>query len=402
MRLELKVKRLQKKRSRRYYDFKKVLSYSFKVHLKPLEDELLSSWLTRMAHSHYKYPTTFFSLYLNDNRKSSYTRRDIDFYNDQIFFDYLLEKSILTKNELLNMSLRGQEGYLFINQSLYPPHQTRRLVDKRTHYGLMYCPKCLKEDKSPYWRKKWRYFFYTACSKHGIFLTDRCWHCYKPIKLLRIKVGNKVNCCSNCSANLSLTETYQDNLPDEYGLEAIKWFEDGLQKGYFEINGQKIWSAMFFHIFCKLLSLLDRKENLKLTNFSMLNKYQEICKKSRIYNSKKSSMIYKTFYLNSMIYHLFQNFPNNFNDFIVLNKLTYKEFTHGLNYIPFWYENLISELIPKQNKIGRKINESEVLGAIKYLKNIGERVNIINIAEIVGCHPSIHKGFNKIYKSLQS
>ena len=105
MRLELKVKRLQKKRSRRYYDFKKVLSYSFKVHLKPLEDELLSSWLTRMAHSHYKYPTTFFSLYLNDNRKSSYTRRDIDFYNDQIFFDCLLKKSILTKEEILNISL---------------------------------------------------------------------------------------------------------------------------------------------------------------------------------------------------------------------------------------------------------------------------------------------------------
>ena len=101
------------------------------------------------------------------------------------------------------------------------------------------------------------------------------------------------------------------------------------------------------------------------------------------------------------IYHLFQNFPNNFNDFIVLNKLTYKEFTHGLNYIPFWYGNLISELIPKQNKIGRKINESEVLGAIKYLKNIGERVNIINIAEIVGCHATIHKGFNKIYKNLK-
>ena len=200
---------------------------------------------------------------------------------------------------------------------------------------------------------------------------------------------------------MSLTETYQDILPVEYGLKAIKWFEDGLQKGYFAINGQKIWSVMFFHIFCKLSSLLDRKENLKLTNFIMLNKYQEICKKSRIYNSKKSSMIYKSFYLNSMIYHLFQNFPNNFNDFIVLNKLTYKEFTHGLNDIPFWYKNLISELLPKQNKIGRKISESEVLGAIEYLKNIGERVNIINIAEIVGCHPSIHKGFNKIYKSLK-
>ena len=62
---------------------------------------------------------------------------------------------------------------------------------------------------------------------------------------------------------------------------------------------------------------------------------------------------------------------------------------------------MIGKIVPIENKIGREISESEVLGAIEYLKNIGERVNIINIAEIVGCHPSIHKGFNKIYKSLK-
>ena len=54
-----------------------------------------------------------------------------------------------------------------------------------------------------------------------------------------------------------------------------------------------------------------------------------------------------------------------------------------------------------ENKKGREIVESEVLGTIKYLKSINERINIINVAEVVGCHPSIHKGFNKIYKSFK-
>ena len=54
-----------------------------------------------------------------------------------------------------------------------------------------------------------------------------------------------------------------------------------------------------------------------------------------------------------------------------------------------------------ENKKGREIAESEVLGAIKYLENINVRANIINVAEIVGCHPSIHKGFNKLYKSFK-
>ncbi|UYF43436.1 hypothetical protein [Aliarcobacter cryaerophilus] len=54
-----------------------------------------------------------------------------------------------------------------------------------------------------------------------------------------------------------------------------------------------------------------------------------------------------------------------------------------------------------ENKKGREIAESEVLGAIKYLESINERINIINVAEVVGCHPSIHKGFNNIYKKIQ-
>ncbi len=57
--------------------------------------------------------------------------------------------------------------------------------------------------------------------------------------------------------------------------------------------------------------------------------------------------------------------------------------------------------MPIENKRGREISESEVLGAIKYLESIGERINIINVAEVVGCHPSIHKGFNKIYRQLK-
>lgn len=224
------------------------------------------------------YPTTFLNLHLKNTRQNSYSRKDIDFYNNEDFFYRLNAKSILTKAEIINMSLRSQEGYLFINQSLYPPHQIRRLIDKRTHNGLMYCPKCLKEDGISYWRKKWRYFFYTACPKHKIFLTDRCWHCYNPIKLLRTDLTKGIKYCHNCGADLSLTETYQDNRPNSYGLEAIKWFENGLNNSYFEINGEKVWSVMFFHIFCRLYYLLDRKNDLVLNNFPKLDEYFSICK----------------------------------------------------------------------------------------------------------------------------
>lgn len=101
-----------------------------------------------------------------------------------------------------------------------------------------------------------------------------------------------------------------------------------------------------------------------------------------------------------MIYFLFQNFPNNFEKFAKENHITYRDFLHGFKDASFWYRNLIFNLVPIENKKGREIVESEVLGAIKYLERIGERVNIINVAEIVGCHPTIHRRFNKIYKRL--
>ena len=63
---------------------------------------------------------------------------------------------------------------------------------------------------------------------------------------------------------------------------------------------------------------------------------------------------------------------------------------------------MIGKIVPIENKIGREISESEVIGAIKYLESIGERVNVINVAEIVGCNSSIHKGFKKIYKIIKN
>ena len=158
---------------------------------------------------------------------------------------------------------------------------------------------------------------------------------------------------------------------------------------------------MFFHIFCRLYYLLDRKEDLYLNTFQMLDEYKKVCEKLENYNSKKASSIYKEFYLIAMIYHLFQNYPLNFLDFLKSNNLTQREFTHGLKYIPFWYENFLSKLIPKENKIGRVISESEVIGAIKYLQEKGEVVNQLNVANIVGCHFTIHKGFVQIYKELK-
>jgi len=103
-----------------------------------------------------------------------------------------------------------------------------------------------------------------------------------------------------------------------------------------------------------------------------------------------------------MIYYLFQNYPNNLRAFAKDNHLTHRNFVHGFKDISFWYKQLVDNHIPMQNKIGREISESKIIGAIKYLKSQGKSVNQFNVAEIIGCSFTIHKGFVYLYKLVNN
>ncbi|MCT7588181.1 TniQ family protein [Aliarcobacter butzleri] len=386
----------KKKRNRSSW----VQDYFFLIVPQPLEDELLSSWLTRVAIEHRRQLPIFLTLFVK-KEGNQVSRRDLDFIFDEKFLENLASKSNLKKEDIFKMSLRSEEGYLFsCNDCLYPPLQIRKLTDKRTHNGLMYCPKCLAEDKIPYFRKKWRYQFYNACPKHKVFLTDRCWRCYEKINFAKIKHFKEICICHKCEKDFRENLVIKINSNFEYGLKAINWFEKGLNDGYFIIDDEKINSLFVFESFTVLRSIVDRKNELNLEYFPLIEEYKTICKKLEKYNSKKALSIQKEFLLTSLVFYLFEEFPNNLLNFVSKNKLTHRDFLHGFKDIPFWYRKKIDNHIPMENKIGREINESEVIGAIKYLESVGERINIINVAEIVGCHPSIHKGFNKIYKSL--
>jgi len=377
-----------------------IQDYFFLIVPKPLPDELLSSWLTRMAIDHRRKLASFLSLFVKreGNRISSI---DMDFlYNEKLFHKLALKSNFPIKN-ILDMSLRSEEGYLFAcNNCLYPPKQIRKLKDKRTHNGLMFCPKCLAEDKIPYFRKKWRYYFYNACPKHKIFLTDRCWCCYERVLFSKIEHHRGVSYCSKCEKDLSTTIAIPLQSNYKYGLKAIKWFEKGLQKGYFIINHKKVASLFVFESFTNLCFLLDRKQELVLDNFPLIEQYYAVCKKLAKYDSKKATSIQKDFILASMVYFLFQNYPKNILSFADTNHLTHKEFIQSFIDVPFWYKKMIDKLIPVQNKRGREISESEVRAAIKYLQKLNTNVTQEAVANVIGCHFTIHKGFVKIYKKL--
>ncbi|MFA7569991.1 MAG: TniQ family protein [Sulfurimonadaceae bacterium] len=379
-----------------------IQDYFFLIVPKPLKDELLSSWLTRMAKEHRRLLSEFISLFIRHDG-SAIARTDIDFLYNEELFEHLVQKSHLSYKGIFNLSLRSEEGYLYTcsEHDLYPPLQIRKLTDKRMHNGLMYCPQCLAEDNVPYFRKQWRYHSINVCTKHRVLLLDRCLKCHSKIELSKIKHFKELSICHKCENDLRLgMYTYLES-NFEYAIQATKWFENGLKNGYFIINQEKVYSVFVFGSFQYLRCLLDKKEKLVLNYFPLIDEYKRICSNLEHYNFKENLSIKKELMLTSMVYSLFQNYPYNLIEFALSNKLTHRAFVHRIKDIPFWYKKMIDELIPICNNIGREISESEVRGAIKYLKSTGKVVNQKNVGGILGCHLSLHRGFISIYKSLK-
>jgi hypothetical protein len=75
--------------------------------------------------------------------------------------------------------------------------------NRRRHGGLQYCPSCLKEDRLPYYRVRWRMAWHTGCAKHEVYLIDRCPHCNAPIEPHRLSaLDDDMAICATCKGDL--------------------------------------------------------------------------------------------------------------------------------------------------------------------------------------------------------
>lgn len=153
------------------------------MHPQPQKDELLSSWMVRLAHANRYKVHEFYRQFFG--REHEIWNRDIDHFAPDWLFAGLSAHTGVSITRLQDMSLRSFEGIVFEQfrettmtrglLSLAVYHRTRRF------FGQQFCPLCLLEDEYPYLRKVWRVAFVTICERHQIILHDRCEHCDKPM-----------------------------------------------------------------------------------------------------------------------------------------------------------------------------------------------------------------------------
>lgn len=182
------------------------------IRYKPLPDELLSSWLVRLARGHGLRVQTFCNLIFGNQLQV--WNRDIDRLGPDWIVDVLSERTGTPIGVARGATLRSYEGLL------YPAFRTSGALQwittlqmfhrTRQGYGMQYCPLCLFEDMVPYFRKEWRVAFVTICSRHQCMLRDRCVACGAGVAFHRGDMGNlqgqhreSIADCFACGASLA-------------------------------------------------------------------------------------------------------------------------------------------------------------------------------------------------------
>ncbi|MDM0007482.1 TniQ family protein [Variovorax sp. J22G73] len=181
-------------------------------HFKPLEDELLSIWLIRLAHAHGYKVEQLCTLLLGRGRRL--WNSDIDKFQPPHLRWALKRVTGITDAQLNAASLHSFEGYI---SEYFNAHGSSRWIvplhiyhRRRKSPGLCYCPACLTSSSIPYFRRAWRLSFITVCPQHRVELLDSCPSCTAPLAPHRVDIGpdgfepgpKRIVYCAQCGNDL--------------------------------------------------------------------------------------------------------------------------------------------------------------------------------------------------------
>jgi uncharacterized protein with PIN domain len=346
------------------------------VHLKPLEDELLSSWLTRLALAHGQ---TAASLFNQTWPGRSLLARDLDLWNDPTTFELLAEKTYTPPASAFAATLASYNGWLFEDrplQSHAPWILARHLnVHPQKWFGLQFCPWCLASDKRPYFRRHWRLALMVLCPTHRVLLLDRCQSCGAAVCYERQKARElgdakswTLTRCHRCNADLRdyATDRYTSRV-DATELKFQVRLATTLTCGWINVpqNGV-IYSHLFFSGLHQMMSKLIYGRRASSLKAALWQSYaidlpidflpNKTFSLERLNVSQRRALL-------RAVCRLLQNWPDNFIEFCRANKLSSHFLIGDTKRLPFWYWRVVREHLTKS---APKVSDQEIISIANY------------------------------------
>lgn len=218
----------------------------------PLNDELLSSYLCRLAVGMDMKPITFLNTVFGSAK--NLLAQDLDNFAPARIVERLSLGTLRGQNEFYACTLAAYAGVLLTihNPKGRNPWLLPTTIDNnvRRRSGLQFCPSCLASDPKPYYRRNWRLAFVTSCTIHGTLLRDRCPHCQYPVH--QHAAASAVHCfkCGNSLCAPTIPVARHSHLTWQRALET------SLQTGWIKLGDDYLRSNIVFAITRQVATLI--------------------------------------------------------------------------------------------------------------------------------------------------
>ena len=363
------------------------------AHVKPREDELLSSWLLRIALSHGMTLDLFCSAFWSGNLVSG---RDVDRLTDERVITLISERTGVTAARVEQTTLSVYEGWLFEKQGHlgYTPWITslRIYCLDRKSFGLQFCPRCLAEDREPYFRRRWRLAFVTLCERHHALLLDRCPQCLVAINAAKNPLGNDgcttvsriMTCCYACGFDLRKGHRGSARcqiLPEVVGYQRRLLM--ALQQGWIEVRpGELVYSHLYFRVLLQMLRLLAKREKLRevVSRRSTIKMFTPVFPGNNK-DIERLSLPHRLGLL-GMARYMFEDWPERFISLCQQEGIWSARFLQRFRDAPYWFWKPVREHLfrpersPSEQEIQSAIDHITKAGGLPYKKAISELLGV--------------------------
>lgn len=233
------------------------------AHPKPLPDEILSSWIVRVAEANaIKLQTLCWMLF--GNARSPWNR-DVDRSAPKWLLKVMCERTGTNYWDAYHTTLTTYRTILY--PSRQRSGQLRWILPigifamTRRKYGQQFCPQCLAGDETPYFRKIWRVALFTFCPVHQVSLYDACPCCKAPVVFHRrdfgieIEKAVSISCCYACGFDFRAAVRVEPVFPSE---EVQTMFNDLLKFVQSQERRPESFSLGFLavlHQFCRIMGM---------------------------------------------------------------------------------------------------------------------------------------------------
>lgn len=358
------------------------------VHPHRFPDELLSSWLLRLAHANGLKLQTFTTL--GFGRDAALWNRDIDRCASGTLIGELAAQTGAPVEEIKGGMLSVYEGILFHHAN--PNGNTPWILPlgiyhrKRRDFGMQFCPLCLFEDDVPYFRRHWRLALATLCPRHGTMLHDRCPHCGAPVAWFRNDLGHRRDfkldtqpLCAECGFDLRRAPALGPPAVDGQSLMALQSIATFHDLGWWFCGARTVqYGPLFYSVLRHLVTWLSSQRGHTMA--------EAIHSVTGWGNAPSPHVIFEfrplreRHSLLATATWLLQDWPRRFVTMANAAHLSQSHILLGQTH-PFWFESEIRESLSAGAYL---LTDEEATQATGWLKRQGRSISINSVSKLIG------------------